>query len=77
ESTLTDILAHLRHMIQIGGIGCAAIGTDFDGIKGSFDIGSADQMPCLFDKMEQAGFTAEEIEHIAAKNVQRVLRDVL
>ncbi|MEG0769188.1 MAG: dipeptidase [Ruthenibacterium sp.] len=77
ESTLTDILAHLRHMIQIGGIGCAAIGTDFDGIKGSFDIGSADQMPRLFDKMEQAGFTAEEIEHIATKNVQRVLRDVL
>ncbi|MEG0110366.1 MAG: dipeptidase [Oscillospiraceae bacterium] len=77
ESTLPNILAQLRHMIQIGGIGCAAIGTDFDGIKGNLAIPGADKMPLLFYKLEQEGFTAEEIEHIAYKNVQRVLADAL
>ncbi|MEG0168234.1 MAG: dipeptidase [Ruthenibacterium sp.] len=77
ESKLTDILAQLRHMIQIGGIECAAIGTDFDGITGKLDIDSANKMPLLFEALEHAGFTADEIEHIATKNVQRVLRDTL
>ncbi|MEG1125792.1 MAG: membrane dipeptidase, partial [Oscillospiraceae bacterium] len=77
ESTLPNILAQLRHMIQIGGIGCAAIGTDFDGIKGNLAIPGADKMPLLFYKLEQEGFTTEEIEHIAYKNVQRVLADAL
>lgn len=80
ENTCTtcDMLtAQLRHMIKVGGEDCAAIGTDFDGINGKLEIGSAHQMPMLFTALERAGFTPAEIEKIAFRNVERVLADVL
>ena len=77
DSRIDAMLAQLRHMVKVGGIGCAAIGTDFDGVSGNMQIASASEMPLLFEAMEQAGFTADEIETIACKNVQRVLREVL
>lgn len=76
--TTCDMLtAQLRHMIKVGGEDCAAIGTDFDGMNGKLEIGSAHQMPLLFTALERAGFTAAEIEKIAFRNVERVLADVL
>ena len=71
------IRSHLRHMVNVGGIGCAAVGTDFDGIGGELEINSADKMPLLFTALEKAGFTGGEIEKIAHGNVERVLRDAL
>ncbi len=53
------------------------IGTDFDGIDGSLEIKDAGDMPLLFDALEKKGFTLDEIEKIAWKNVYRVYRDVL
>ena len=76
-STIEMLIAQLRHMVNKGGIGCAAVGTDFDGIGGDLEINSADKMPLLFAAMERAGFTAGEIEKIARGNVERVLHDAL
>ena len=77
RSTVEMLVAHLRHMVNTGGIECAAVGTDFDGIGGDLEINSADKMPLLFTALEKAGFTAGEIEKIAHGNVERVLRDAL
>lgn len=77
ESRGAAIAAHLRHMIRVGGVGCAAIGTDFDGISGRLEIGSAERMPLLFEALEREGFTQDETEGIAFRNVERVLREVL
>lgn len=77
DSTIEMLVAHLRHMVNTGGIGCAAVGTDFDGIGGDLEINSADKMPQLFIALEKAGFSAGEIEKIACGNVERVLRDAL
>lgn len=77
ESRIAAIVAHLKHMIRIGGTDCAAIGTDFDGINGRLEIGSADRMPLLFEALEREGFAADAIEKIAFRNVERVLREVL
>lgn len=72
-SRVEDLVRHLRHMVNIGGLGCAAIGSDLDGIDGNLEIGSADQMPLLFQTMERAGFHESEIEQIAWKNAEQVL----
>ena len=77
NSTNERIAVHLRHMIQKGGLECAAFGSDFDGIKGSFETGSPKEMPRLISYLESHGFTWEEIEHIAYKNMQRVLKECL
>lgn len=77
DSSLSMMAAHLRHMLNVGGLDCPAIGTDFDGIKGRLEVPGADKMPLLFDYLEQVGFNDREIEHIAWKNALRVLREVL
>lgn len=76
-STLEAMTAHLRHLVNIGGIDCAAIGSDLDGIGGSLEIGSCDQMQTLFQALDKSGFREDEIERIAWKNIRRVLEDVL
>ena len=76
ESTIPLIAAQLRHMIDVGNVECAAIGTDFDGISGNLQIASPNDMPKLFESLAVSGFTADEIEHIAWKNTCRVIKDV-
>ena len=60
----------------MGGIDVAAIGTDFDGTYGDFDIPDCSKMQRLFETMEMSGFTYEQIEKIAYKNVERVIKEV-
>ncbi len=76
-SSLEAMTAHLRHLVNVGGISCAALGSDLDGIHGELAIGSCDQMQLLFQALAKAGFTEDEIERIAWKNARRVLEDVL
>lgn len=77
RTTCEMLTAQLRHMIRVGGEDIAAIGTDFDGMNGALEIASADQMPKLFTALEQAGFTAREIEKIVYANAERVIGEVL
>lgn len=76
ESRIPQMIKHLKHMINVGGIDVAAIGTDFDGTYGDFDIPDCSKMQRLFETMEMSGFTYEQIEKIAYKNVERVIKEV-
>lgn len=76
-SRVDDMVRHLCHLRRVGGIDCIAIGSDMDGITGEFEIGSADLMQQLFDRLSSEGFTADELERIAYKNAQRVISEVL
>ena len=77
ESRIERMILHLQHIVNVGGIETAAIGTDFDGISGTLEIGDCGQMARLFEAMERTGFTIGQIEKIAHQNVERVLKDVL
>ena len=77
HSPVDDLARQLRHRITVGGLECAAIGTDFDGIGGELEIPSADRMPALFDALARRGFTNDELEHLCWRNVERVFRDVI
>ena len=77
ESRMAEMTAHLRHMIKCGGEDCVAIGTDFDGIKGEFEIGSSAEMPMLFEHLVKEGFTKTQIEKLAFRNAERVIREVM
>jgi membrane dipeptidase len=76
-STVHDMLRHLQHIITIGGIDCAAIGTDFDGIEPKVEIANIGQMEKLVKGMEQAGLSTTEIEKVCSQNALRVIKDVL
>ncbi len=77
DSTVDGIARQLRHRINAGGLECAAIGTDFDGIHGGLEIPDASRMPDLFEALADRGFTDNELEHITHLNAERVLREIL
>lgn len=77
DSTVAAIASHARHMADVGGIACVAIGTDFDGIHGNMEIPDCSQMPLLVDALKAVGFSENEIDQIANKNVLRVMKDTI
>lgn len=76
-SKVDDMVAHIKHIYQVGGIDVLALGTDFDGIEYTLEIANTAQMHKLFDALSKNGFTANEIEKIAYKNTLRVIQDCL
>ncbi|NCB32384.1 MAG: membrane dipeptidase [Erysipelotrichia bacterium] len=75
DSSARLMAVHLKHMVQVGGINTAALGSDLDGISGNLEIDGSDKMYLLFDEMKKQGFTEAEIEQIAYQNVERVMRE--
>lgn len=70
-----SMISHIQHFINVGGIDCVGLGSDFDGIRGDLEIGSSDKVPLLFDAMGRAGFSDDQIEKLAYKNVLRVMKE--
>lgn len=75
--TVDGLLQHIRHLQNVGGIDCVAIGTDFDGMDGDLEIADASQMQRLVHGMEQSGFSQTEIEKVCYQNALRLLREIL
>lgn len=76
-SLCRDMVAHMKHMKNIGGIGCIGLGTDFDGIGSIVEMKDASGMKILADEMEKEGFTTGEIEAVFHGNVLRVYKEIL
>ncbi|MFV0381712.1 MAG: dipeptidase [Breznakia sp.] len=76
-SRICDMLKHIRHIKQIGGIDCIGLGSDFDGITSQLEIQDASQMGKLQSALADAGYSDEEIDKICYKNVLRVYKEVL
>lgn len=75
--SVEDVVRHIRHMIQVGGMECVGLGSDLDGCKISFEIESAADMPLLINCLEKNGFTASQIDKICFENVLRLYKEVL
>ncbi len=76
HAALADLTAHVMHLYRIGGEDVIALGTDFDGIDGTFDVGSPLEMHRLFESLAQAGLTPRQLEKFASGNVLRVLESL-
>lgn len=76
-SRLDDIVRHTRHMIDVGGLACVALGSDFDGIDCPLELGDAGHMDRLVRAFEQNGFTPREIDAVCWENVWNFYREVL
>ena len=71
------MIMHLKHMVSVGGIEVAALGSDFDGMNGELEIQNCSECEKLFAAMKKAGFSEGEIDKIAYKNVMRVIKDTM
>ena len=74
---IDDMVKHIKHIKNVGGIESIALGSDFDGIDCPVEIKDVSEMGKLAIKLEQEGFTIDEIEKIYYKNALRVIKDVM
>ena len=72
-----DIVRHMKHMRNVGGLEVVALGSDFDGIDCPLEMVDASGMGGLLREMEKAGFTQREIEAITWKNVWEFYKNSL
>lgn len=76
-SRIDDMVRHMKHMYQVGGIECMALGGDLDGIRGDLEIDSVDKVPLLIDRLHKEGFTSSELDKLTYDNMYRVIRDTM
>jgi len=70
EACIDDIVRHIARIAEIGGVGCCAIGSDFDGMtQYPRDLRNSRDFPALLDALSRAGFSEAEIRRIAYGNL--------
>jgi membrane dipeptidase len=74
-----NIIKHIDHVRNVGGIDCISIGTDFDGFPdhGNMEIKNAGEIDKLWNGLRAHNFNEDDIEKIACNNADRILRDIL
>lgn len=76
-SRIACMCDHVEHFINVGGIECVGIGTDFDGIGGQFEIADCTGVERLFAELKRRGIHEDALDKIAWGNVERVIRDTM
>lgn len=75
-ATVSDVVDHIDHIVQVAGINHVGIGTDFDGgggVEGCFDVS---EMGNITLELVKRGYSEEQIRKIWGGNFIRVFREV-
>lgn len=75
---VSDVVAHIDHVVKLVGIDYVGLGSDFDGVGDSLPTGLKDVSgyPNLVKALLEAGYSEEDIKKILSGNVMRVWRQV-
>jgi len=77
-SKVSDMVAHVAHIKNVGGIDCISIGSDFDGISElGLEIKNIGEIEKLSIALSKNNFSSDEIDKIFYKNAIRVIKEVL
>lgn len=77
NASIKDIIRHIKHIKNIGGIDVIALGSDYDGSHPNCEISNIGEIEKLAYALKDNGFSEAEIEKIFYKNAMRVIKDVL
>lgn len=77
HARVDDMIRHIKHIKNIGGIDVIAIGSDFDGCNPNGEIENIGEIEKLIQALRDNGFSEDEIDKIFYRNALRVIRDVL
>lgn len=72
-----DMIKHIKHIKNVGGIDVISLGTDFDGIENEVEIANISQIGKLAEELSKNGFSEDDIEKIYSKNAIRVFKETL
>ncbi|WP_281301508.1 MULTISPECIES: dipeptidase [unclassified Iodidimonas] len=77
-ATLSHVLDHIDHVVEIAGIDAVGIGSDYDGVGDSLPVGLKDvsAYPNLIKGLLQRGYDEAGIEKIMGRNLMRLWRAV-
>ena len=71
------IVEHMEHVINVGGEGAAAVGSDYDGaISPPFDLAGGDSYPRLVQHMLDAGWSDDRVRRVLGANFLRAFGDL-
>lgn len=77
RATLADVVAHIDHARQVGGIDVVGIGSDFDGIECTPEgLDDVSKFPNLTRALLEKGYSPADIKKIYGGNLLRVMRQV-
>ncbi len=77
RARVDDMIRHIKHIRNIGGIDVIALGSDFDGCTPDGEISNIGEIEKLAHSLKANNFTEDEIDKIFYKNALRVIKDVL
>jgi membrane dipeptidase len=76
-ATLSDVVAHIDHIVKIAGIDAVGIGSDFDGIQcAPQGLEDVSKFPNLTRALLEKGYSASDIRKIYGANLLRVMRAI-
>lgn len=75
-SRIKDMLTHIKHIKNVGGIDVISLGSDFDGIDSDLEIHNIGEIHKLLHALKINGFTESEIEKICYKNALRIIKEI-
>ena len=76
-SSVKRMAEHARYIINVGGVDCLGLGSDFDGIGGDLEMQDCSMLPMLEAELRKQGFHESEIEKIFYKNVLGLYKELL
>ncbi len=69
-AAISNIVSHIQHIIDVGGIDCCAIGSDFDGMgRYPVDLRTSRDFPALADALLESGLSESEVEKVMFQNL--------
>lgn len=77
DSRIEFMVRQVLHIRDVGGTEVLALGSDFDGIHGNFEVAGPQDWPKLSEALRKAGLTETELEAMWWKNAARVFQAVL
>ncbi|MFA5576831.1 MAG: dipeptidase [Tissierellaceae bacterium] len=77
NARIEDMIRHIKHIRDVGGIDVIALGSDYDGSNPNCEIDNIGEIGKLRDALELNKFSYEEIEKIFYNNALRVIKEVL
>jgi microsomal dipeptidase-like Zn-dependent dipeptidase len=76
KASLSDVIRHIRHIVDIAGVDAVGIGSDFDGDGEVLGCRAANELIQITMRLITEGFGADDIAKIWGGNLMRVMRSV-
>ena len=75
RATIAQVADHIDHIREVAGIDHIGLGGDFDGMDSVVEgLGDVSTYPALFVELARRGYSQQDLEKIACRNLIRVLR---